>query len=76
MEASRRMKEEGEPCDLLDRLAADPAFGMTREQLEGVLDPKLYIGRCPEQVDEFLRDYIQPVFDREGDVSVEAEVNV
>ena len=76
MEASRRMKEEGESCDLLDRLAADPAFGMTREQLEGVLDPKLYIGRCPEQVDEFLRDYIQPVFDREGDVSVEAEVNV
>ena len=76
MEASRRMKEEGAPCDLMDRLAGDPAFGMTREQLAAVLDPKLYIGRCPQQVDEFLRDCIQPVFDREGDVAVQAEVNV
>ena len=76
MEASRRMKEEGADCDLLSRLAADPAFGMTREQLDAVLDPSLYIGRCPEQVDEFLADYIQPILDAEGDVQVDAQVNV
>ena len=76
MESSRRMKEEGADCDLLERLAGDPAFGMTMEHLQTVLDPKLYIGRCPEQVDEFLRDYIQPIFDREGDVQVDAQVNV
>ena len=76
MESSRRMKEEGADCDLLERLACDPAFGMTMEHLQTVLDPKLYIGRCPEQVDEFLRDYIQPIFDREGDVQVDAQVNV
>ena len=75
MESSRRMKEEGADCDLLERLAGDPAFGMTMEHLQTVLDPKLYIGRCPEQVDEFLRDYIQPIFDREGDVQVDAQVN-
>ena len=76
MEASRRMKEEGADCDLLTRLAADPAFGMTREQLDAVLDPSLYIGRCPEQVDEFLADCIQPILDAEGDVQVDAQVNV
>ena len=76
MEASRRMKEEGADCDLLTRLAGDPAFGMTREQLDAVLDPSLYIGRCPEQVDEFLADFIQPILDAEGDVQVDAQVNV
>ena len=60
MEASRRMKEEGEPCDLLDRLAADPAFGMTREQILEHLDPKAYIGRCPSQVDEFISECVRP----------------
>lgn len=70
------MKEEGADCDLLSRLAADLAFGMTREQLDAVLDPSLYIGRCPEQVDEFLADYIQPILDAEGDVQVDAQVNV
>ena len=49
---------------------------MTREQLDAVLDPSLYIGRCPEQVDEFLADYIQPILDAEGDVQVDAQVNV
>lgn len=76
MEASRRMKEEGENCDLLTRLANDPAFGMTLEQLEKVLDPRLYIGRCPEQVDEFLASCVQPILDAEGDVQVDAQVNV
>ena len=53
MAATAKMKE-GEPCDLLARLAAEPAFGMTEAEMEAVLDPKLYIGRCPEQVDAFL----------------------
>ena len=53
MAATARMKE-GEPCDLLDRLAGDPAFGMTREELDQVMEPKLYIGRCEQQVLRFL----------------------
>ena len=53
MEATARMKD-GLSCDLLSRLSAHPAFAMTEMEMEAVLDPKLYIGRCPEQVDAFL----------------------
>ena len=53
MAATARMKE-GEPCDLLDRLAGDSAFGMTRAELDHVMEPKLYIGRCRQQVERFL----------------------
>ncbi len=53
MAATAKMKE-GEKCDLLRRLAAQPAFGMTEAEMESVLDPRLYIGRCPAQVDAFL----------------------
>ena len=52
--ASARMKE-GEPCDLLEQLAAEPAFSMHTEDLAVLLRPEAYIGRCPEQVDTFLR---------------------
>ena len=53
MAATARMKE-GLPCDLLDRLAADPAFGLTRQELDALMEPKRYIGRCPQQVAQFL----------------------
>ena len=53
MAATARMKE-GLPCDLLDRLAADPAFGLTRQELDALMEPKRYIGRCPRQVARFL----------------------
>ena len=72
MAATARMKE-GESCDLLDRLAADPAFGMTREELDSVMDPKLYIGRCPEQVDSLLRRVAPLLKDAPH---TEAEINV
>ena len=53
MAATARMKEGG-TCDLLSRLAAQPAFGMTESEMEAVLTPSAYIGRCPEQVEAFL----------------------
>ena len=60
MEASARMKE-GEACDLLERLAACPEFGLDDEQaLAQWLDPADYIGRCPQQVDSFL-ETLQPL---------------
>ena len=59
MAATARMKD-GEPCDLLDRLAADPAFGMTRPELDRLMDPARYIGRCPQQVRALL-DRIAPL---------------
>ena len=54
MEATARMKN-GEPCDLLQRLSREPAFGLTEGELNELLDPRLYIGRCPEQVERFLQ---------------------
>ena len=54
MEATARMKN-GEPCDLLQRLSREPAFGLSEGELNELLDPLLYIGRCPEQVERFLQ---------------------
>ena len=62
MAATARMKE-GHPCDLLDRLDADPAFGLTRPELEALMDPRRYIGRCPQQVARFL-ERCQPLLEQ------------
>ncbi len=52
MEATARMKE-GESCDLLERLAAEGSFGLSLSEMEAMLDPQLYIGRCPEQTEAY-----------------------
>lgn len=59
MEATARMKN-GEECDLLSRLAEEKEFGLSREEMSGLLTPSLYIGRCPEQVTALL-DKIRPL---------------
>lgn len=63
-EAGRNVKELGQPNNLIDLMAADPAFGMTKAELSAHLDPAAYIGRCPEQVDEFLAEQIIPVLEK------------
>ncbi len=60
-EAGYNVKELGLSNNLIDLMAGDPAFGMTRAELSAHLDPGAYIGRCPEQVEEFLRTWIDPV---------------
>ena len=55
MEATARMKN-GESCDLLERLAKEKEFTLTQEEMESLLTPSAYIGRCPEQVDRLLRE--------------------
>ncbi len=60
MAAGKQIKEFGLENDLVDRIAADPMFGLTKEEIAKELDPKLYIGRCPSQVDEFLAECVQP----------------
>ncbi len=64
MEAGRQVKEFGKDNDLMDRLAKDPVFAPVKDQLSELLDPSLYIGRCPEQVDEFLADDVAPLLER------------
>lgn len=72
MEATARMKN-GEDCDLLERLAQRPEFGMTKGEMEALLNPAAYIGRCPEQVENFLAA-VEPLLE---DVSSEiAEINL
>ena len=71
--AARVVKEEGGKNDLVDRIAADPAFMVTREEIEAILQPEKFIGRSAEQVDEFLTDIIQPLLDEHADVLGEKE---
>ena len=77
MEAGKTVKEEGKPNDLLDRIAADPAFNISKEALQKVMKPENYIGRSAEQTLEFLDGVIKPVLSANRDVlGVEAEINV
>ncbi len=64
IEAGREVKQHGRPNDLMDRIAADAAFGVTRAELEEDLRPELYVGRAPEQVDEFLQEWVRPALER------------
>lgn len=77
MAAGKVVKEEGKPNDLLDRIAADPAFNVTREDLDRVMKPENYVGRAPEQTEEYMRDVIRPILDEnKGILGAEAEINV
>jgi len=62
--AGKQVKEEGLPNDMVERIAADPAFGLTREEIEAGLVPENFVGRAPQQVEEFLANILQPIFDR------------
>ena len=64
MAAARRMKEEGAAADLLERIAADEAFGTTADELEALVDPLRFVGRAPEQVARILDEWVAPVLAR------------
>ncbi|MDR0839612.1 MAG: adenylosuccinate lyase [Oscillospiraceae bacterium] len=64
--AGAAVKERGEPNDLISRIAADPLFGMSEEELRAELDPRGFVGRAPEQVTEFLRDVVRPALEGYG----------
>lgn len=61
VEAGAVVKEEGKPNNMLKLIAADPEFGVSADRLNELTDPKLYIGRCPEQVDAFLDECVRPL---------------
>ena len=77
MVASRVVKVEGGENDLLERIAADEAFGVTIEELEKILKPENYTGRAKEQTEDFLNECIKPVLEKYADVeSDKPEINV
>ena len=65
--AGKQVKEEGLPNDMVDRVAADPAFGLTKEEIVAGLVPENFVGRAPQQVEEFIANVLQPIFDANPD---------
>ena len=74
--AAANVKLEGGKNDLLERIKGDPAFPIEAEEIDAVLDPALYVGRAPEQVDEFLADVVDPILSRYPDKGLVGELNV
>jgi adenylosuccinate lyase len=75
VDAARRMKEEGIPNPLVEVLESDPDFGFARGRIRNLLDASLLVGRAPQQVEEFLEEYLDPLL--EGTASTyEDEVRV
>jgi len=74
MAAATRIKDEGEPNDLADRLTGDDAFGMDGAEIAALLDPTRHIGRAPQQVDAFLRDCVDPVLDNHTATHITSEL--
>ena len=77
MEAGRNVKVEGKDNNLLELIAADPAFNLTLEDLQKSMDPSRYTGRAKEQTEAFIANVVQPVLDAHKDLlGVKVEINV
>ena len=77
MEAGKHVKEEGKENNLLELIAADPAFNMTLEELQKSMEPSRYVGRAPRQVDNFLKNVVNPILEENKELlGVKAEMLV
>lgn len=78
MEAGREVKEFGRPNDLVDRIANDPSFGLTKEEILQALNPDNLCGRAKNQVEDFIKVAVNPVLEKYGDLikDIKVEVNV
>ena len=75
--AGKNVKEEGGKNDLIERILADPAFGLSAEEVEKSLTPEHYVGRAPQQVEEFIAEYIRPLLEEfSGDIERKATLAV
>ena len=77
MEAGRNVKEKGLDNNLLELIAADESFGLTLEDLQANMDPSKYVGRAPLQVENFLKNHVNPVLEANKEIlGMTAEINV
>lgn len=77
MEAAAVVKQEGGKNDLMERIAKEPMFGMSLEDLQKILDPKNFVGRAPQQVEEYITEQVMPVLDKNKDSLIDdAELTV
>ena len=66
MEAQKGIKTEGKQNDLLERILADPVFNLMQQDLDSILNVSSFVGRAPRQVEEFVRDQVDPLLARSG----------
>lgn len=77
MEAGRNVKEKGMDNNLLELIAADPAFNLSLEELKSTMDPKKYVGCAKEQTEEFIANEIKPILEKNKELlGLRAEINV
>ena len=77
MDAGKIVKQDGGENDLLERIANDPAFGVTLDQLKAIMKPELYVGRAPQQTEEFVENYIKPITEKYSDLlGMDVEIKV
>ena len=77
MEAGAHVKRDGRENDLLELIAADPAFHLTKEELQQTMDPSKYVGRAPLQVEKFLEEVVRPILEENKELlGVTAQINV
>lgn len=77
MEAAAVVKQEGGKNDLMERIAKEPMFGMSIEELQSILDPKNFVGRAPQQVEEYITGQVMPVLEENKDSLIaDAELTV
>lgn len=77
MAAGKRVKEQGLDNDLIDRIADDPMFGLTKEEILAEMNPSAYVGRAPQQVDDFIANDVMPRIEKYlDDDTVKVEINL
>jgi adenylosuccinate lyase len=77
MAAAQRVKGEGLDNDLIDRIINDGSFGLTKEEILGIIDPTKFVGRAPGQVTEFIDEYVTPIInDNKEALKIKSEISV
>lgn len=76
MESARAVKERGERNDLIDRIKADPKFAAVKDVIDGIMRPENFVGRAPQQVDDFIGEYIDPLFAKEKYTPFDPDIKV
>lgn len=75
MDAGAVVKGKGMPNDLMERIAKDALFSAVHDKLDTLVDPKLFVGRAPEQVDEFVSEEIEPILEVNKDLLAQQSVD-
>jgi adenylosuccinate lyase len=76
MEAGKQVKLHGNKNDLIERIATDDVFGLSLDEIRSVLEPKNYIGRAPEQVDDFINECVKPVLEKNEVMDLNVDLKV